>query len=96
MARSIISNARKCYVCGAEIGLEKHHCIFGTANRKKAESDGLWCYLCHRDHQAVHNEDIWEKRALQELAQEKWEAKYGTREEFIERYGKSYLEREKQ
>ena len=91
MGRSIISNARKCYVCGSENALEKHHCIFGTANRKKAESDGLWVYLCQRDHEAVHNSDICEKRALQELAQEKWESKYGNRDEFIKKYGKSYL-----
>lgn len=94
MGRSIISNAKKCYVCGAVNGLEKHHCLFGTANRKKAEEDGLWVYLCNRDHQAVHHQDIWEKKALQELAQEKWESKYGNREAFMKRYGKNYLERD--
>lgn len=91
MSKSIISNARKCYVCGSEYDLEKHHCIFGTANRSKADSDGLWVYLCHRDHQAVHNQDIWEKKALQEIAQTKYEEKTGSREDFIKRYGKSYL-----
>lgn len=91
MGKSIISNTKKCFLCGSENDLEKHHCIFGTANRKKAEEDGLWVYLCHRDHQAVHNQDIWEKKALQELAQEKWELKYGLRQQFIERYKKSYL-----
>ena len=93
MARSIISNVRRCYLCGSENALEKHHCIFGTSARRKAEEDGLWVYLCHRDHQAVHNQDIWEKRALQEIAQEHWQEKYGTKDQFIKRYGKSYLER---
>lgn len=89
--KSIISNAKKCYICGSESDLEKHHCVFGTANRKKADSDGLWVWLCHRDHQAIHNQDIWEKKALQEIAQEHWEEKNGTRDDFIKRYGKSYL-----
>lgn len=91
MARSIISNVRKCYLCGSQTDLEKHHCIFGTAGRKKAESDGLWVYLCHRDHQAVHNQNIQGKKALQEIAQGKWELENGSREDFIERYGRSYL-----
>lgn len=89
--RSIISNSKRCYVCGSDYQLEKHHTIFGTANRTKADKDGLWVYLCHRDHQAIHNQDIWEKRALQEISQTKWEEKYGNREAFIKRYGKSYL-----
>ena len=90
MSKSIISNAKRCYLCGSEQNLERHHCIFGTSARRKAESDGLWVYLCHRDHMAVHNEEIWEKKALQEIAQEKYELKH-SRQEFIERYGKSYL-----
>lgn len=89
--KSIISNSKRCYLCGSESDLEKHHCIFGTANRKKADEDGLWVYLCHRDHQAVHNQNIWEKKALQEIAQEKWENKNGNREAFIKRYGRSFL-----
>lgn len=89
--RSIISNVKRCYVCGSECDLEKHHCIMGTANRKKAEEDGLWVYLCHRDHHAVHNEDIWEKQALQQIAQQHWEQKNGTTDDFIKRYGRSYL-----
>lgn len=88
--KSIISNAKSCYLCGKTFNLEKHHCIFGTANRKKADQDGLWVNLCHDCHQAIHNQDIWEKKALQEIAQEKWELK-NTREAFIKRYGKSYL-----
>jgi len=91
MSKSLLSNAKKCYVCGSEYNIEKHHVIFGTANRKKADDDGLWCYLCHRDHQAVHNQDIWEKKALQKIGQEKWESHFGSKDDFIKRYGKSYL-----
>ena len=45
--KSIISDAKKCYICGSVHDLEKHHCVFGTASRKKADRDGLWVYLCH-------------------------------------------------
>jgi len=89
--RSLINNSKECYICGSTYNIEKHHMVFGSANRKKADEDGLWCNLCHSCHQAVHNQDIWEKKALQELAQEKYEEKIGTREQFIKRYGKSYL-----
>lgn len=89
--KSIISNSKRCYLCGTEQNLQIHHCIFGTANRKKADADGLFVHLCASCHNAVHNQDIWEKRALQEIAQEKWEERKGSRNEFIKRYGKSYL-----
>ena len=37
--KSIISDAKKCYICGSVHDLEKHHCVFGTASRKKADRD---------------------------------------------------------
>lgn len=89
--KSLFTNSKKCWACGKEYDLERHHVIFGTANRKKAEEDGLWVYLCHQCHHDVHNKDIWEKKALQELGQQHWEETYGDRKAFIKRYGKSYL-----
>ena len=68
--------------------------FYGTANRKKSEEDGCWCYLCAYHHnmsnQGVHFDkrfDLW----LKQTCQMKWEAEYGDRSEFIKRYGKSYL-----
>lgn len=44
--KSIISNAHKCYLCGAEnVPLEKHHIMNGP-KRDLAEKDGLYVYLC--------------------------------------------------
>lgn len=44
--KSIISNAKKCYLCGAEnCQLEKHHIMNGP-KRDFAEADGLYVYLC--------------------------------------------------
>ena len=91
---SIMSNDRKCYVCGYTQGIHKHHIFFGTANRKISEQDGCWCYLCAVHHNmsrvGVHfNRDLDLK--IKRECQEKWEENFGTREDFIKRYGKSYL-----
>ena len=82
-----------CYICGRKSGLEEHH-IFGGANRGKSEADGMkvWlCYECHRTGKmAVHTN----KRTmdwLHTVGQTEWEKRYGSREKFVERYGKSYL-----
>lgn len=95
MSKSIMSNEKVCYICHATSGLHKHHIFFGTANRKISESDGCWCWLCATHHTlskffSVHNNrevDLSIKRKCQE----KWEEINGTREDFIKRYGKSYL-----
>lgn len=96
MSKSIISNERKCLMCGVERGLHKHHIFFGTANRKKSEQDGCWCYLCQRHHNgslaavhANHNLDVY----LKQLAQRKWQEVYNkTTDDFIKRYGRNYLD----
>lgn len=89
--KSILSNEKRCFLCSSRENLEKHHCIFGTAGRNKAEKDGLWVYLCHDCHFGIHNFNNFAKKSLQERAQEKWEETYGDRDAFIERYGRSYL-----
>ena len=91
MAKSIIQTDKVCFVCGSVNALEKHHCIFGTASRKKAESDGLWVYLCHYHHQSVHNENVRLKNLLQKRAETEWIRQKGSEEDFIKRYGRTYL-----
>lgn len=88
---SNICEDMKCFICGAPFNLERHHVFFGTANRKKAEEDGMWVWLCHDCHMGVHNGNNWAKEMLQKEAQECWERDYGSREDFIKRYGRSYL-----
>ena len=88
--KSVMQSGKKCYYCNSTYNLEKHHCLFGTANRKKAEQDGLWVWLCHDCHQGVHNQNTYAKESLQKKAQFQYEIMH-SREEFIERYGKSYL-----
>jgi len=95
MSKSILSNRRECLICGNVSGLHRHHVFYGTANRRKSEADGCWCYLCVRHHNGSENSVHYNKimdRNLKKDCQRRWEKIYGSREDFIHRYGKSYLE----
>lgn len=96
--KSIIqADKTECFLCGRNgyaDPLDEHH-IFAGPNRKHSEEDGMKVYLCHsRCHifgkQAAHackKTDQYLKREAQTV----WEHKYGDREAFRARYGRSYL-----
>lgn len=90
--KSIISNERVCFICGSPFNLHKHH-IFGGANRRLSEQDGLWVYLTGHYHN-LSNEGVHFNKELdlqlKQLAQQKYEETH-TREEFMQRYGRNYL-----
>lgn len=95
MHRSIIQNleVKKCYICGDEGAVEVHHCLHGTAGRKKAEADGLMVNLCPECHRLLHDSrNRRYDKELMKLAQIEWMS-YNMKgaDEFIARYGKSYL-----
>ena len=94
MTLSILSNKPCCYVCGTTNNLHRHHCIYGTANRRLSDQYGLWVYLCAYHHNmsdhGVHFDKNLDLRLKQE-AQNAWEERYGTRQDFINVFGKSYL-----
>lgn len=84
-----------CYLCKRmgfkTYGTEVHHMIFGTANRKLSDQDGLTVHLCNYHHARLHQHGD-HKKELQQLAQKTWLEHYNkTIEDFIKRYGKSYL-----
>ena len=92
--KSIVSNERQCWVCGTTYGLHKHHIYEGTANRKQSEKWGCWVYLCGRHHnlsnEGVHfNKDL--DISLKEYTQRRFERCLGTREDFINIFGKSFI-----
>ena len=94
MAKSIIQTEKECYVCKTTTTLHLHHCLYGTANRKLADMYKLTVWLCPRHHnmsdESVHfNKEL--DLHLKRLAQEHYEARYGTREDFRETFGRSYL-----
>ena len=88
---SIIQKERECYFCFRTTGLQRHHCLHGTASRKKADADGLTVWLCHQCHAALHDHGAGDD-ALKVLAQRVWMREYNaTEQDFRFRYGKSYL-----
>lgn len=89
--RSIMHEGERCYICGAYGQLEAHHCMHGTANRKKAEEDGLIVNLCHTCHMDLHDKGLEDKWLMQQ-AQTAWMRYYSkTVQEFRARYGKNHL-----
>lgn len=82
-----------CYLCHKRIvgTRHEHHVFNGTANRKKSEEDGLKVYLHGTCHEWLHNHPI-SNRTIKRRVQLVWqEVNNKTEEEFIKRYGKSYL-----
>lgn len=94
MSKSIIDNEKECFICRTTKDLDKHHVFRGESKRSFAEKDGCWVWLCQNHHtltnEALHNNTPF-RRTLEKYAQYIWENTYGTREEFIRRYGKSFL-----
>lgn len=82
---------RECYICQSGGDLALHHMMHGTASRRKADEDGLVCWLCPRCHTALHDKGFHDKDLMQQ-AQLAWMEHHKTgSDEFIKRYGKSYL-----
>lgn len=99
--KSVIQTEKECYLCGntAEYGmnaLESHHIYAGRSNRAVSEKYGLKVWLCgHNCHRygkhAVHQDrevDLMLKRTAQRV----YEAQYGSREDFIRDFGRSWLD----
>lgn len=83
---------RECYFCGRTDWIERHH-IFSGPYRKKSEKYGFVVDLCHYHHNEPPD-GVHFNRAnnliLKKMAQKKFK-QTGTREEFRELFGKSYL-----
>lgn len=91
--RSIIQyDGTMCFLCRIAVATDTHH-IYGGPNRSRSEEDGEVVRLCRPCHNAVHagkhSGELQKK--LHQLGQVKWEMVYGTREEFLKRYGRNYL-----
>ena len=79
MSKSIISNERECLVCKTTLGLHKHHIYEGSAERKKSERYGCWCYLCGKHHNLSNDGVHFNKRLdhqLKSLCQKRFEETY--------------------
>lgn len=92
-SKSILSENKECYYCGASFWLEMHHIYFGK-NRSASEKHGFKCWLCeahHRGYCGVHGAG---GHFLDEKLKKECQAAYErthTREEFVKIIGKNYL-----
>ncbi len=78
-------------------GLERHEVFFGKAYRQKSIDDGLVVFLTkdqHKGTNGVHGKNGKEfNRLLKKIAEKTYREYYNkTKEEFIQRYGKSNLD----
>lgn len=90
--KSIMQTRKECYICEIERDLECHHCIHGTANRILSEEYGLKVWLCKAHHIEVHDVSHKLDTYLKQKAQEAFEKKCGSRQEFMKIFGKNYIE----
>ena len=92
MAKSIMQDEKRCYLCSKLTGLEKHHIFGGVANRPISEKLGLWVYLCHDCHtgKAGAQYDKMKNLRLKQDAQFAFERTH-TRSDWMQWIGKNYL-----
>lgn len=89
---SIISNEKKCYLCGSSRWLELHH-VFGGPNRNKSTMYGLVVYLCHWCHNEPplgvhHNKE--RMTYLRQIGQQAFMKHYPNKD-FLKEFGRNYL-----
>ena len=93
MSKSVLQDEKVCWVCGTTLNLHDHHIIYGS-RRKQSEIYGLKVWLFARHHnmsnEGVHNDKELDLK-LKRMAQEYYEEHYGTRENWINIFGKNYL-----
>lgn len=92
---SIIQNEKKCYFCGAEHPIHKHH-IFAGSNRNRSEENGFVAYVCAYHHNLGGNgKCVHQCREMDLQLKRDCQAKYEeehSREEFMALIGKNYLD----
>ena len=86
-----------CAICNKQ-ATEVHHLIFGIANRRLSDEDGLTMPLCREHHEMIHrNKELQVMSEIAgQLAYEKDKVAEGmvpaeARVDFMVRYGRSYL-----
>ena len=89
MPLSIMQSEKECYVTGATVNLDRHHCYHGP-RRKAAEKWGCWVWLRHDVHMALHQWDTALDQRLKRECQRVFEEKHG-HDTFMRVFGKSYL-----
>ena len=90
MRDSIITDVTEfCIICGRP-KWEFHHLCFGHGGKPLSDEDGLVIPVCRECHELIHS-DARIGTMSKMMGQLAWEGKYGDREQFRKRYGKSFL-----
>ena len=80
----------KCAVCGRSMACDFHHILNGS-RKAFAEENGMWCWLCRRDHRWLHDTNqghlLWDR--WRSTCQEKYEQMHD-REEWMRYAHKNY------
>lgn len=89
MSKSILQDEEKCFISGAERGLDRHH-VFAGPRRKASEKWGCWVWLRHDIHMDLHDRNSALDKMLKRICQERLEEIHG-HETFMRVFGKSWL-----
>lgn len=89
MSKSILQDEQRCFISGAERGLDKHH-VFAGPRRKASEKWGCWVWLRHDIHMDLHSRNSALDKMLKRTCQERFEELHG-HEVFMQVFGKSWL-----
>lgn len=89
----MVDNLDCCIFCGSH-NVEIHHVFFGTGNRQKSDIYGFVVPLCNKHH--TGGGDCPHRNRIIDLALKCWgqsvfEKELGTRQDFRNVFGKSYL-----
>lgn len=87
-----MQKSERCFLCGRTVGLERHHVMSGTANRKLAEQHGLWVWLCHECHTGQDGAQYNREKGdgLKRLGQIAFEARH-SHDEWMDIFKKNYI-----
>lgn len=88
MKSVLTDDMTKCYVCGNPY-VDVHHCIHGNGRRQIADRYKMVVPLCRKHHEEAHHNKIIDGY-FKQLAQTWYEENIGTRQDFIEEFGKSW------
>ena len=93
----ITAYADFCIICNRP-RTDIHHCVYGVANRRLADTDGLTMPVCREHHEMMHNDKSMQimSHIVGQLYYERNLCATGispedARNSFLRRYGKSYL-----
>lgn len=90
MRSVLVDDLEHCFLCGRFGPEDMHHCISGRGRRQIADKYGLIVPLCRLCHMRLHDHGEGDLE-LKQMAQTYFEKHLGTREEFREAFGKSWL-----